>query len=153
MLYVPVQKRCYFAYKNCGAFVQEAGAAAEKIQTQSIDEEHIRFLVGQYHRSKRMDSVLSRISGSELLRVNSSLKFGWLAEGRADVYPRFGSISEWDIAAGHCILSEAGGKIVDFKGESLQYNAQESLICPSFLAVGDAAPVDRLIQIFEENAS
>jgi len=148
VIYSPVQKCCYYAYQGGGAFLQEAGKPPQPIRTQMINFDKLRFIVGRYHRSKRMESVLKRFPGSVLLRVNSSLKFTCLAEGSADVYPRFGAISEWDIAAGHCILAEAGGAIVDFSGESLQYNTKASLLCPAFLAVGDPAQADRLFEAF-----
>ncbi len=149
VLYAPVKRCCYFAYRDGGAFVQVADHKPISIRAQPINLDRIRFIVGQYHDSKRMKRVLNQLSGSELLRLSSSLKFAWLAEGRADVYTRFGAISEWDIAAGQCVLEQAGGKVVDFNGESLQYNAQESLLCPNFLAIGDAKQVDRMIAVFQ----
>ncbi len=53
--------------------------------------------------------------------MGSSLKFGLIARGLADVYPRFGETSEWDTAAGHAILSAAGGRVVDLDGRPLAY--------------------------------
>lgn len=153
VIYSPVTRLCYFAYQGGGAFVQQADQKPQPIHTEPIDFDKLRFIVGRYHASKRMERILNKLPGSELLRVNSSLKFVRVAEGNADVYPRFGNICEWDIAAGHCILDEAGGKVVDFNGESLQYNLRESLLCPDLLAVGDPTHIDRLITLFEENAS
>ncbi|KHJ59193.1 3'(2'),5'-bisphosphate nucleotidase CysQ family protein, partial [Burkholderia glumae] len=53
--------------------------------------------------------------------AGSSLKFCLLAEGRADVYPRFGRTMEWDTAAGHAVLSAAGGTVVRADGARLDY--------------------------------
>ena len=67
--------------------------------------------------------------------VGSSLKLCILAEGRADLYPRLGPTSEWDIAAAHAVLEAAGGAVMTFDHEPLRYNTKESLLNPEFLAV------------------
>jgi 3'(2'), 5'-bisphosphate nucleotidase len=74
------------------------------------------------------------------LSAGSSLKFCWIAEGRADFYPRLAPTSEWDTAAAQAVLVAAGGLVV--KANDLQpllYNTQESLLNPFFYALGDAA--------------
>jgi 3'(2'), 5'-bisphosphate nucleotidase len=60
-----------------------------------------------------------------------------LAEGSGDLYVRRGPTSEWDTAAGHAVVSEAGGCVVDLSGVPLRYNAREHLINPSFMAYAD----------------
>lgn len=70
----------------------------------------------------------------EFIKKGSALKFFDLADGHADVYPRFAPTMEWDIAAGHAILLSMGGTIVDAEtGQPLTYN-KESLFNPSFIA-------------------
>ena len=71
-----------------------------------------------------------------IVQAGSSLKFCLVAEGAADIYPRFGPTSEWDIGAAHCVLNEAGGAILDCDGNRLEYNKRE-MRNPWFLAVGD----------------
>lgn len=67
------------------------------------------------------------------LRVGSALKFGVLAEGRAHLYPRFGTTMEWDTAAGQAILHAVGGQITDFNGVPLTY-AKANYLNPHFIA-------------------
>jgi 3'(2'), 5'-bisphosphate nucleotidase len=74
-----------------------------------------------------------------LLGMGSSLKFCRMAEARLDVYPRFAPTSEWDTAAGQCLLEAAGGVVLTLDGEPLLYNSKESLLNPDFLALGDAS--------------
>ena len=57
----------------------------------------------------------------EIIQKGSSLKLCEIAEGLADIYPRFGYTSEWDIAAGHIILEEAGGSILSLNNEKLNF--------------------------------
>ena len=68
-----------------------------------------------------------------------SLKFCRIAEGRADVYPRFGPTSEWDTAAAQCVLEQAGGAVLTTAGQPLRYRRGESIINPDFIALGDPA--------------
>jgi 3'(2'),5'-bisphosphate nucleotidase len=57
----------------------------------------------------------------EPAHASSSIKFCRLAEGAADIYPRFGEVSEWDAAAGHAILRAVGGDIMRLDGSPLRY--------------------------------
>ena len=66
-----------------------------------------------------------------------SSRWDRLAEGRIDVYPRFGPTSEWDTAAGQCVLEGAGGIVVDPRGRPLRYNQRDTLLNGDFLALGD----------------
>jgi 3'(2'), 5'-bisphosphate nucleotidase len=69
--------------------------------------------------------------------VGSALKLCILAEGEADLYPRLGPTSEWDIGAAQAVLEAAGGTVWTFDRQRLAYNAKESLLNPEFLAVAD----------------
>ena len=69
--------------------------------------------------------------------ISISIKFCKIAEGEVDIYPRFGPTSEWDIAAGHIILTEAGGKIKSIDQQKIIYNKKQSVTNPPFLAYGD----------------
>ncbi len=67
--------------------------------------------------------------------AGSSLKFGLIAEGRADVYPRLGRTMEWDTAAGHAVLAAAGGSVCDLEGRPLRYG-KPGFENPHFVARG-----------------
>jgi len=73
------------------------------------------------------------------LTAGSSLKFCWIAEGRADFYPRLAPTCEWDTAAAQAVLTAAGGQVVYADNlQPLRCNTRESLLNPFFLAMGDA---------------
>ncbi|SRR5690606_8597378 len=92
-------------------------------------------------RSHPSDGDLAKFLGAlgpyVLKPMGSSLKICLVAEGEADVYPRFGPTSEWDTAAAQAVLEGAGGCMMDLVGQPLRYNRKESLLNPHFLAVGD----------------
>jgi len=80
--------------------------------------------------------VKNNFPNSLIVQAGSSYKFCLIAEGSADIYPRFGPTSEWDIAAGHIIVNEAGGEVRTFDNTDINYNTKEDLINPHFYAIG-----------------
>ena len=91
------------------------------------------------HGLEAMAEFLARVGEHELIGMGSSLKFCLIADGKADLYLRLGPTSEWDTAAGQCVLEQAGGVVTDLELRRLAYNTRESLINPDFLAVADPA--------------
>ena len=135
---VPMLQRCYFAFRWGGAFRVEAGQRPVAIRTRAwAGGGPVTVAGSRSHRSERFQRFLANFSRHELIIMGSSLKSCLVAEGRADIYIRFGDTSEWDTAAAQCIVTEAGGGLVDLQLRPLRYNARESLINPPFLAVGD----------------
>jgi 3'(2'), 5'-bisphosphate nucleotidase len=89
------------------------------------------------HADPRLLTALDKLGAHELLALGSSLKFCRVAQGEADLYIRYGLTSEWDTAAGQCVLEQAGGGVITFDGKPLRYNTKASLLNPDFLAIGD----------------
>ena len=76
--------------------------------------------------------------------LGSAVKFARVAEGAADIYPRLGPTSEWDVAAGHAVVTAAGGKVTDSGGKELAFGlGQKDFIVPEFIAWGDPAAATR----------
>ena len=77
----------------------------------------------------------------------SSLKFGLIAKGEADVYPRVGPTCEWDTAAGHAVLAAAGGTVTTIDGAPLLYgHAERGFENPDFVAWG-RGPLARVREV------
>lgn len=96
------------------------------------------------HRTPETDRYIENFEGAEIVSVGSSLKFCLLAEGAADLYPRFGRTMEWDTAAGDAVLRAAGGVTVTTAGSPLAYGKRnqaddEDFANPHFIAAADAA--------------
>jgi 3'(2'), 5'-bisphosphate nucleotidase len=91
------------------------------------------------HRDGRTEAFIGRMGEVEPVGLGSSLKFCRLAEGGMDVYPRFGPTSEWDTAAGQCVLEGAGGGVFDPQGRPFRYNQRDTLLNGDFIALGDLA--------------
>ena len=98
----------------------------------------LRVAASRSHLDERTAAAMRRMGEVESQGLGSSLKFCRIAEGRMDVYPRFGPTSEWDTAAAQCVLEAAGGAVLTLDGQPLRYNHKESLLNPDFIALGDA---------------
>lgn len=85
------------------------------------------------HGSPDTEEWLRREGVVERVSIGSSLKFCLLACGEADIYPRLGPTMEWDTAAGHAVLSAAGGSVVDLEGHTLRYG-KPAFRNPHFIA-------------------
>ena len=138
VVHVPVKDTTYFASATGGAFKQIGQQPAEPIHVHTPARSPLRVVGSRSHaRAGSMDAYLDRLGPHALLSIGSSLKFCLIAEGEADVYPRFGPTSEWDTAAAHAIVEAAGGAVVDLQGQPLRYNTKPDLLNPHFLVFGE----------------
>jgi 3'(2'), 5'-bisphosphate nucleotidase len=98
-----------------------AACGLAPVRTRVPDPNALGALVSQIHLDKATQRFLDRYPVVERRAVSSSLKFGLMARGEADIYPRAGPTSEWDTAAGHAVLAAAGGTVTAFDGGPLLY--------------------------------
>jgi 3'(2'), 5'-bisphosphate nucleotidase len=136
VVYVPVTRVCYMACRGAGAFRQDPGRAPQAIHVRTYRSGRVTVAGSRSHGGEALQAYLQRLGDYELVSLGSALKSCLVAEGKADLYPRFGPTSEWDTAAAQCIVEEAGGRVTDTRMQRLRYNAKESLINPSFFVFG-----------------
>lgn len=99
-------------------------------------------------------AFIGALGAHEPVSASSSIKFCRLAEGVADLYPRFGDINEWDTAAGHAILSAAGGGVMLLDGAPLRYGGSGgSFLINGFIAFGSAAAASAARDALTRSAS
>ena len=103
----------------------------------SSDEEPTRLVASGTHRGAKDETFADAIGNHELVRMGSSLKACVVAEGNADLYPRFGPTSCWDIAAAHAVVSAAGGSVLGPDGQTLDYDVIDDVLNPYFLVTSD----------------
>jgi 3'(2'), 5'-bisphosphate nucleotidase len=96
--------------------------------------------VSRSHGDKRTEGFIAKRPGAVRAELGSAVKFARVAEGAVDIYPRLGPTSEWDVAAGHAVVTAAGGKVTDASGAELHFGlGREDFIVPEFIAWGDPA--------------
>jgi 3'(2'), 5'-bisphosphate nucleotidase len=96
--------------------------------------------VSRSHADPRTEAFIAARPGAVRSELGSAVKFGHLAEGEVDIYPRLSPTCEWDVAAGHAVVTAAGGKVTDSRGAALRFGAgQKDFLVPEFIAWGDPA--------------
>ncbi|HLL13398.1 MAG TPA: 3'(2'),5'-bisphosphate nucleotidase CysQ [Rubrivivax sp.] len=135
VVFAPVHDTLYAGIAGLGAWVDRGGHRLA-IRCRRVPLEGATLATSRWHGS---DAALHDWLQGKLvagrITAGSSLKFGLLAEGRADLYPRFGRTMEWDTAAGDAVLTAAGGKVVDLQGRALRYG-KPGFENPDFVAYG-----------------
>ena len=144
VIYSPCDDWVYYAVSGFGAFKRKNGEKSERIFAKkgNLKQNGLQIASSKRQHATRKYNDFLKILEDQQIRYEkvykgSALKFGLVAEGLIDLYPRFGLTSEWDTAAGDCIVHEAGGLVCDLNGKLLQYNCQEALINPEFIVAGN----------------
>jgi 3'(2'), 5'-bisphosphate nucleotidase len=132
----PAQGLVYWGAKGVGAFTEHHGAARVGIHA-AAPQRPLRVVGSRSHASKETAAYLEKVAEHVMTGVGSSLKFCLLAEGKAELYPRFGPTSEWDTAAGQAVLEAAGGQVTRVDGHPMRYNCRESILNGDFIAFTD----------------
>ncbi|RRV17304.1 3'(2'),5'-bisphosphate nucleotidase CysQ [Pseudomonas saudiphocaensis] len=136
---IPADGRCYYGGAEFGAWLADAEGGLRPLQVRHELAQGFTVVASRRHSSPAqehlLDGLRQRFGELELVSVGSSLKFCLLAEGAADCYPRLAPTSQWDTAAAQGVLEGAGGEVLDIGGAPLSYEARESYLNPSFLAL------------------
>ena len=136
VVYAPALDELHYGVRGVGAFICD-GASRVPISSRRPAAAPLHVAASRSHMDARSASAIGRMGEVSLLGMGSSLKFCRMAQARLDVYPRFAPTSEWDTAAGQCVLEAAGGVVITLDGKPLSYNGKDSLLNPDFLALGD----------------
>jgi 3'(2'), 5'-bisphosphate nucleotidase len=118
------------------------GSVAEPIHTRALPRPGAPWnvAVSRSHGDAATEAFIASRPGAVRHRLGSAVKFGRIAEGAADIYPRLAPTCEWDVAAGHAVVIAAGGRITDAQGGELQFGkGSPDFIVPAFIAWGDPA--------------
>lgn len=120
VVYAPAKGRLFYTDKD-GVSVEETGrfsvsdaGPVHSINVSKPDNAALLIVASKSHRDQATDDYISKYAISDMKAAGSSLKFCLVATGEADIYPRLGRTMEWDTAAGHAVLSGAGGHVVRF---------------------------------------
>ncbi len=140
VIYAPALGVSYYACKGKGSYKETRTIAEHKISARKIPNKAV-FAGSRSHPGKVLAAFLENFKADlgdyELVSMGSSLKMCMVAEGLVDLYPRLWGTSEWDTAAAHCIVDEAGGSLVKIDLSPLLYNTKDSLLNPYFFAIGN----------------
>lgn len=115
--------------------------AAEPIRTRKLPAQGEPWIaaVSRSHGDPKSEAFIDHRPNAVRKTCGSAVKFGRIAEGSADIYPRFGPTCEWDVGAGAAVVTAAGGRVTDGKGGELRFGERHDtgFIIPEFIAWGD----------------
>jgi 3'(2'), 5'-bisphosphate nucleotidase len=118
----------------------DGGTVKAPIRVRAAPSAGLTAAVSRSHLDPESVEFLARLDIKDRIGAGSAVKFCRIAEGSADVYPRFGTTCEWDIAAGHAVVTAAGGIVTALDGSPLSYgHGERDFRVPGFIAWGDPA--------------
>lgn len=156
VIYAPVKDVFYFAEKQMGSYRLDNASIVEGAQARDViikaskrlplgrlPAASLTVIASRSHMTDKTRDYIERLKSeygnTDVVNAGSALKFSLISEGTADIYPRLAPTMEWDTAAGHIIIEEAGGCILDIEtGSAISYN-KESLVNPPFVAFSGGA--------------
>ncbi|MFY0651245.1 MAG: 3'(2'),5'-bisphosphate nucleotidase CysQ [Cyclobacteriaceae bacterium] len=136
VVFVPVTQKLYWSVKGEGAFVKSKEGVGELRSNKiTLQDEGLKVVASRSHLNDDTQQFLDSLNKPEVVSMGSSLKLLAIAEGTADVYPRFAPTMEWDTAAANAIVEESGAKVYQKEmKEELLYN-KEDLLNPHFIVL------------------
>ena len=117
----PARERAWWGCRGHGAYMRDADGEVTAIQVRPAPTGGLTAVASRSHSDAETEAFLDNAGVTERLSAGSSLKFCLVAEGKADLYPRFGPTMEWDVAAGHAVLLAAGGHVTTLDGDPFLY--------------------------------
>ena len=140
VVYAPAKGRMFFTLSD-GQSVEESGALDKDtmgdvtpINVAQSDNSALMVVASKSHRDQATDDYINKYNVKDMKSAGSSLKFCLVATGEADIYPRVGRTMEWDTAAGHAVLTGAGGKVVRFDNHETLMYGKDTYANPFFIA-------------------
>lgn len=140
VVYAPARDRMFYtladgsSVEEQGPFGLEAAGTTTQLRVAACDNDALMVVASKSHRDQATDDYINKYSVKDMKSAGSSLKFCLVATGEADLYPRVGRTMEWDTAAGHAVLSGAGGAVVRYDDHSPLRYGKEGYANPFFIA-------------------
>ena len=136
IVYCPVKKILYWNDSNKNVFKKITGKEKKQLhKRKKVDqgEKNLRVIVSRSHSNEKTTQYINKLNAPQLISCGSSLKFLYIADNKADIYPRFGPTMEWDTAAAHSILKALDIMVTNLEDKKeLSYN-KKNLLNPCFL--------------------
>ena len=132
LIYAPAKKRMFYSYGKDNAYELTNGNLINLKCDLEAQKSSIKFVSYSNKIKPEIEKIYEHIGVKDFVRMKSSLKFCVVASGEFDGYVAEARACEWDIAAGHAILQDAGGIITDFNGDQILYG-KENFKNPSII--------------------
>ncbi|HTL47020.1 MAG TPA: 3'(2'),5'-bisphosphate nucleotidase CysQ [Verrucomicrobiae bacterium] len=134
VVHAPVLGMTYSGAQGLGAY-KKANGGETRLFVSDYRKDGLIVVASRSHTNERLKAFLARLPDASMISMGSALKICLVAEGKANFYPRLSPTMEWDTAAAHCVVNEAGGSLATAEGGLLRYN-REDMVNPEFVVCG-----------------
>ena len=129
---IPVDGYIYYGICGLGSY-KISNNNKQKLEINKKNHNPIKIVVSNSHLNQETKEYLEQYTDFEQINIGSSIKLLWIAENKADIYPRLAPTSEWDTCASHAVVKYAGGIVMQYNiSQELKYN-KENLLNPFFI--------------------
>lgn len=131
---IPVSGEIYYGIEGIGSFKIEKNITKKlEIKYKDMEKEGLNIVSSSSHMNEDTKNYIKKFKNPNLLNIGSSIKLLYIAENKADIYPRYALTSEWDTCASHAVVKYANGNVLNVDtNEELIYN-KENILNPYFL--------------------
>lgn len=149
VVYAPAKDRLFYttadgqSVEEAGPFDLETAGETKPISVSEPDNSALLIVASKSHRDQATEDYINKYSVADSKSAGSSLKFCLVATGEADLYPRVGRTMEWDTAAGHAVVTGAGGKVVRFDDHTDLKYGKEGYANPFFIAAAPGVKLEK----------
>ncbi|WP_341367694.1 3'(2'),5'-bisphosphate nucleotidase CysQ [Yoonia sp. BS5-3] len=148
IVYAPAKGRLFYtdpagqSVEEIGDFADDSVGPVAPMTVRKPDNAGLLVVASKSHRDQATDDYIGKYNVTDMKSAGSSLKFCLVAAGEADLYPRLGRTMEWDTAAGHAVLSGAGGQVVRFDDHTTLNYGKPGFENPYFIALAPGVALE-----------
>lgn len=133
---IPVSGEIYYGIKDVGSFkLVDNKLIKLQIKEKDLSKEGLKIVASASHLNEETKKYIDNFKNPVIVNTGSSIKLLWVAENKADIYPRIAPTSEWDTCAAHAVVKYAGGKVLQYDTDDEVIYNKENLLNPYFIVV------------------
>ena len=133
---IPVSGEIYYGVKDVGSFkILDENVTKLQIKEKDLSREGLKIVASASHLNEETKKYISKFKNPIIVNTGSSIKLLWVAENKADIYPRIAPTSEWDTCAAHAVVKYAGGKVLQYNTNNEVIYNKENLLNPYFIVI------------------
>lgn len=133
---IPVTGEIYYGIKDIGSFkIDNDKIIKLQINDKDLLKEGIKIVASASHLNEETQKYIDQYNNPVIVNTGSSIKLLWVAENKADIYPRIAPTSEWDTCAAHAVVKYAGGKVLQYNSKDEVIYNKENLLNPYFIVI------------------
>ena len=125
LIHAPAKKRMFYSYGKKQSYEIINGKSIKLDSSKNFDKNNIKFVCYSDKIKPEISKIYKKFNVKKYVRMKSSIKFCVIAAGEYDGYVAEPRACEWDTAAGHAILENAGGSVTDFDGNEIEYGKKD----------------------------